>query len=308
MKKWTCLLLCAALTLVLLWSCTAPSGEEGRGAVLWFSGDTSQWTDATTAVATAPYRGELTVPALMEGLLSGPPEGSELLSSIPRGTRMQEWSVDDAGLLRLDLSEEYAALSGLELTLADYCITMTMEQLPEVKAVTITVNGRQPDRRTRQWFTGEQVILTGAEEQPVEMVAALYFPRSGGRGLGIEHHTFLVTEDDVLVEIVTRALLEGPSTAGLTSLIPRDTGLISARLEDGVCRVDFTHQLVEQMPEDEDGQILVLYSIADTLGNLDQVDSVVLLVEGEELTRYGAVDFGGVLEPDFGLAGSHSDD
>lgn len=308
MKKRMYGLLWAGLSLFLLCSCAAPSAEEESGPVLWFSGDTSVWTDATTAVDTAPYHGELTVPGLMEGLLSGPPAGSELLSSIPEGTSLLDWSMDGSGLLRVDLSEEYAALTGLELTLADYCITMTMEQLPQVNAVTITVNGATLEQRSRQRFSGEQAILTGAEEQPVEMVAALYFPRSGGRGLGIEHRTFLVTEDDILVEIVTRALLEGPTTAGLTSIIPQDTGLISARLEDGVCRVDFTSELVEQMPEDEDGQILVLYSITDTLGNLDQVDSVVLRVEGEELTRYGTVAFGGVLEPDFGLAGSHNED
>ena len=308
MKKRYLPLLCSVFFLALLSSCAVSSGEEESGAVLWFAGDTSQWTDSTTAVAAVPYTGEMTVPALMEGLLSGPPAESRLVSSIPAGTSLLDWRMDVSGLLRVDLSGEYAALSGLDLTVADYCITMTLEQLPKVRAVMITANGKPLDGRTRQLFSGEQVILTGAEEQPVEMVAALYFPRSGGRGLGIEHRTFLVTEDDVLVEIVTRALLEGPTTDGLTSLIPQDTGLISARLEDGVCRVDFTRQLVEQMPEDEDGQILVLYSIADTLGNLDQVDSVVLRVEGEEMTRYGWVDFGGVLEPDFGLAGSHNDD
>ena len=308
MKRWLSMTLCLGAALFLFFACTAPTAGEEDGPVLWFAGDTSRWTDTTTAVASVPYDGAMTVPGLMEGLLSGPPEESGLLSFIPGGTRLLDWSVDEGGLLRVDLSGEYADLSGLDLTLADYCITMTMEQLSAVKQVVITVEGESLAQRYRHRFSADQVILTGAEEQPVEVVAALYFPRSGGRGLGIEHRTFLVTEDDVLVEIVTQALLDGPYSSGLTSLIPEGTGLLSARLEDGVCYVDFTHQLVEQLPGDEDGQILVLYSIADTLGNLDQVESVVLKVEGQELSRYGQVDFGGVLEPDFGMAGSHTED
>lgn len=305
MKKRGTLLLLGMLALCLLWSCAAPQGEEEEGPVLWFSGDTSQWTDTTVAVDTVPYAGDMTIPALMDGLLSGPSAESGLISTIPPGTRLLDWRLDHSGLLRLELSEEYGELTGVDLTLADYCITLTLEQIPEVEQVIITAGGDLSDRRHSQSLTADQVILTGAEEQPVEVPVALYFPRSGGRGLGLEERTFLVTEGDVLVEIVTRALLEGPTSAGLTSLIPEETTLISARLEDGVCYVDVSSELVELMPEGEDAQTLVLYSLADTLGNLDSVESVVLRVEGETLTRYGAVEFGGVLEPDFGMVGSH---
>lgn len=294
-----------ALCLTLLFGCAAAALQEEEGPVLWFAGDTEAWTDTTTAVVSVPYGGELSVPALMEGLLNGPGEAEGALPTIPAGTELLDWDVDNSGLLRLDLSGEYAGLEGLELTLADYCITMTMEQLPGVEQVSLTVEGEPLSGRGHTRLSSEQVILTGAEEQPVEMVAVLYFPRFGGRGLGIEHRTFLVTEDDVLVEVVTRALLEGPESSGLTTLIPAGTQLLSARLEDGVCRVDLSHHFTGAIPESEDDQTLVLYSIADTLGNLDQVESVVLRVEGEELARYGQVDFGGVLEPDFGLVGSH---
>lgn len=305
MKKRGILILCAALVSCFLWSCAAPQNEEKTGPVLWFSGDTTQWTDTTVAVDTVPYSGDMTVPALMEGLLSGPSAESGLLSPIPLGTRLLDWRLDRSGLLQVELSEEYGTLAGVDLTLADYCITLTLDQLAGVEQVIITVNGDLPDNRYRQSLTADQVILSGAEEQPVEVPAALYFPRSGGRGLGLEERTFQVTEGDVLVEIVTQALLEGPTSAGLTSLIPEETSLLSAHLEDGVCYVDFSAELVEQMPEGEDAQTLVLYSLADTLGNLESVESVVLRVEGETMTRYGMVEFGGVLEPDFGMAGNH---
>lgn len=214
------------------------------------------------------------------------------------------WKLEDGGLF-LDLSGEYAALEGVELTLADYCITMTMEQLEGVETVYITADGRPLSGRYRQSLNSGQVLLSGAEEQPVEVSAVLYFPRAVGRGLGVENRRFQMTEDDVPVEVVTQALLEGPRSSQLVSLIPQGTQLRSVELEDGVCRVDLSAAMVEEMPRDEDSQTLIIYSLVDTLGNLESVESVVLLVEGQQLERYGSVVLAEGLEPDFGLAGDH---
>lgn len=305
MKKGWIPLACAGMACLLFWGCSpTESGEEVK-PVLWFAGDTSEWTDTTTAVDTLAYSGEMSVPELMDALLSGAPPESGLLPTFPAGTVLQEWWMEQDGCLRLDLSEEYGELTGVDLILADYCITMTMEQLSQVDRVSITVDGERIGSRYRQHLSGDQVILSGAEEQPVEVSVELYFPRSGGRGLGLEERTFLVTEDDVLVEIVTQAILDGPASPGLTSVIPEGTRLLSVRLEDSVCYANFSSELVERIPAEEDAQILVLYSLADTLGNLEAVESLVLQVEGQNMERYGEIEFGGILEPDFGLVGNH---
>lgn len=303
MRRYLSALLCALLVIAAFSGCAAPGGEAESGPVLWFAGDTSQWSAATTAVGTEPYGGELTVEALMAALLAGPREG-ELVSPIPPGTRLLGWN-EVNGLLYLDLSAEYGALTGVDLTLADYCIAMTAEQLPGVERVTVTVEGRSLPQRHSQILSGDGAVLSGAEEQPVEVTVTLYFPRSVGRGLGLEGRAFLLTEDDMLAETVTKALLAGPQSSHLTTLIPEGTALISARLEDGVCTVDFTTAFLEGMPEGEDSQTLIVYSLVDTLGNLDSVQSVAIEVEGVPLERYGAVSCAGGLEPDFGLVGTH---
>ena len=303
MRRYLSVLLCALLAAAAFSGCAAPGAEAESGPVLWFAGDTSQWSGTTTAVGTEPYGGDMTAEALVSALLAGP-EGGELLSPFPYGTRLLRWSMKD-GLLRLDLSAEYGELTGVDLTLADYCIAMTVGQLPGVERVTVTVEGKPLAQRHSQELSGDDAVLSGAEEQPVEVTATLYFPRSVGRGLGLETRTFLLTEDDMLAEIVTRAFLQGPKSSQLTTLIPEGTALISARLEDGVCTVDFTTAFLSGMPQNEDSQTLIVYSLVDTLGNLDSVQSVALEVEGVPLERYGAVMCGGGLEPDFGLVGTH---
>ncbi len=71
-----------------------------------------------------------------------------------------------------------------------------------------------------------------------------------------------------------------------------------------MCVLDFSQALLDDMPEQADQQTLLVYSIVNTLGNLESVSSVLLQVEGQPLSAYGAVDLSAPLEPDFGLVGN----
>ena len=296
-------LLAAALALTLA-GC-APAQVEQPEYALWFASDLSDWeTSPQTALSAVPYGGSLTVDALVDALLAGPEEDTGLRSPFPANTRLLGWQLDEDGLLWVDLSESYGRLTGIGLTVADYCLTLTLGQLEEVERVRITVSGRTVSYRYWQELSPEQALLSGAEEQPVEVSAVLYFPRSGGRGLGFESRTFQLTEEDVLVDVVARALLGGPEDSDLTRAIPDSVQLYSASLEDGVCVLNFSQALLDDMPDQADQQTLLIYSVVNTMGNLDSVDSVLFQVEGETLSAYGSVDLSAPLEPDFGLVGN----
>ena len=181
---------------------------------------------------------------------------------------------------------------------------MTLCQIEAVERVSITVSGRQLSYRYRQELEAGQAVLSGAEEQPVEVSAMLYFPRAAGRGLGFEARVLQLTEGDVLAEAVVRALMDGPEGEQLAAVIPEGTQLNAAQMEDGVCVLDFSQALLDGMPETAEGQALLVYSIVNTLGNLESVESVRFQVEGQPLSAYGTVDLSEPLEPDFGLVGN----
>lgn len=301
MKKKVLLLLAAAL-FVSLWGCAARE-EASSGVVVWYAGDVSVWNGDSKAVSSLPYEGEnVTVDSLVAALAAGPEGTDGLLSPLPAGTRLLGWTLEN-GLLRLDLSAEYESLAGMALTVADYCLTLTLTQLPGVERLNITAEGRVLEQRHRQELLAEQVILSGAEERPVEVSAALYFPRAAGRGLGLETRVLQMTEGEVLAELATLALLAGPENKELSSIIPAGSRLLGIQMEDEVCVVDFSEEFLSAMPEDEGDRLLVIYSIVDTLGNLETVGAVRFLVEGEALTHYGSVALTEPLEPDFGLSG-----
>lgn len=282
---------------MLLSACAAQAQAEGPR--LWYAGDVSDWGSSSTALGSVPYTGALSVEPVARALLSAPVQADGLYSPFPEGTRLLGWELEN-GDLQVNLSEEYGALEGFDLTLANYCLTLTLCELPQVERVGISVEGT-PLGGYWARLDVEQALLSGAEERPVEVSAGLYFPRAVGRGLGVEDRVFQLTEGDVLAEAATLALLSGPESQEFSTAIPEGTQLRSLRLEDGVCYVDFTQALLDGLPEGQEGRTLLVYSIVNTLGNLSSVDSVCLQVEGETLTRLGDMELSERLEPDFGL-------
>ena len=287
MRKATAGFLLAVFLMGLAAGCAADAPEETAEISLWFPVNSS--LERVSNVLDAwPYMGEdRSIPGLLSALLEGPPaEAVELTSTIPAGTRVLSWSLEDQ-VANVELSAAYAELVGIDLTLADYCITLTLTQLPGVEGVRITVNGGGQSYRERQALYPEDVLFSGAEETPVEVTAALYFRREGGDSLGFEWRKFRLTEGNIPAKAVLTALIAGPQDKGLLPLLPAELTVRSAWVDDGTCTADLSAHLLD-IPEDE--RALAVTSIVETLCSLDTVEQVVLLIEGESAGEFGGLD------------------
>ena len=149
--------LAAALALILLGACAPEPAPGPEGPLVYFV-DTGHETGGALRGEVLPG-GERSVDALVSALLAGP-AGENLRSPIPADTALRGWKLED-GLLTLDLSEGYGGLSGVELTLANYCITLTLCQLEGVESVQITAAGRPLSYREHQVLKPEEAVLEG---------------------------------------------------------------------------------------------------------------------------------------------------
>ena len=284
--------LAAALLLALLAACAPQADTEADGLRLWFAmPEDRQSREVSAALGSAPYTGTESLPAILEALLAGPPQDSGLVSLIPAGTELVSWFVE-ARTARVELSGEYALLSGIDRTIADYCITLTLSQLAGVDRVRLSAGNGD----SRVLGTGD-VIFSGAEEEPVDVPAFLYFRRAGSASLTFELRVFRLTEDETPARAVLEALIAGPKDEGLVGLLPQDLTVRAIWVDDGICYADLSYALLSAMPDSWSEQELVISSIVDTLCSLDTVDQVQLLVEGEPLTAYGELDLSGPLLP-----------
>ena len=150
--------------LLLLSACGGkePPREEG-GFRLWFAADEGQADYGHgPALDSEAYTGEDDPgpEELLSALLAGPTREG-LRSPFPRGVTLRQWSWDEErpGVLLVGLSEQYGALADVSLTLADYCIVLTLSQVEGVDEVEITAGGRRVSYRSHQLLSAREAVL-----------------------------------------------------------------------------------------------------------------------------------------------------
>lgn len=94
------------------------------------------------------------------------PESPDLAAPFPDGVRLLSWELLEEGCLHLDLSEQYGSLTGVDLTVADACLTLTLCQVEGVESVYVTVEGDEIPYRPIQQLRPEDVLLSNGQESP----------------------------------------------------------------------------------------------------------------------------------------------
>ncbi|MFQ6132405.1 MAG: GerMN domain-containing protein [Armatimonadota bacterium] len=91
------------------------------------------------------------------------------------------------------------------------------------------------------------------------------------------------------------SLLEGPREGEeLVSPLPEGTGLRGVSVEEGLATVDLTAEFGEGFPPGAAASLAALYSVVNTLTELEEVEAVDILVEGQAVDVLGEIS---VAEP-----------
>lgn len=158
------------LLLLLLICCTACESQENTPSVVYqvyFPPKSQSFGDpALGAEQHAIKEGEEAIPELLRLLLEGP-KGERLQAILPEGLLVRDWNLK-SGVLSVDFSSGYGLLSGIDLTLADYSVTITLSQVPGVETVVTSVEGDPITYRDRESLKGGDVFfsLAHAEQSP----------------------------------------------------------------------------------------------------------------------------------------------
>ena len=285
MKKLPLFILALLAALVAFASCAKSAQEdEESGYALYFLSDLDA-SGGGDAIAASSVRftpdetmsTEDCVRALMELLFAGPDEAA-LHSPIPEGTALRSLKVSGRRA-EIDLSAQYARLSGIDLSLADYCITLTLSQLPNVNAVSITANGSELPYRKTQVLLSADTLLSSRESGLRPITVQLYFLDSETGELRAEQQTLALYEGQTRVNALLEALAQGPEDDSLLSLLPEDFSVVSSRIENGVCYLSIPANV--SLPEDEGTRALLFGSLEKSILSLSGVDEVQILIEGE---------------------------
>ena len=224
--------------------------------------------------------------AVVERLIAGS-ENDNLRSPLPSGITLLSLTIQDRRV-NVDFSSGFAQLSGVELTLADYCLTLSLTALEGISAVAVTAQGREVGQQPKQIFYERDVLLSDMGDVLQTVEVTLYFLNSQGALEG-EKRTLEIYKGQTVAENLIVALLAGPENRELTKIIPDDFMINSVRVDEGICYVNISAEPLATLPEDEATQRLILWSLSDSLYSIETIHGLRLLSNGEELTYFGQV-------------------
>lgn len=123
---------------------------------------------------------------------------------------------------------------------------------------------------------------TPSTKRKVELT--LYFSDDQAMEVLPEKRTVEIDEDETqmpLEKLAVLELLKGPQDADLKKTLPPEAKLLSVKVKDGVAILDFSKELQAGHWGGSAGETMTIDSLLYTLTEIDGIDRVQVLIEGE---------------------------
>lgn len=198
----------------------------------------------------------------------------------------------------VNVSRGYYKLENIAEVTCRSAIVWTLTSLEGVENVRLTVDG-QPLRTksggeygamSRQNILIDPVIIA----EPTEYaILKLYFANEAGTELVVEERVVEVNTNQAREKTIVEQLIAGPLEEGCYATIPPETNVRDVTItNDGTCYVNLSQDFIARHNSGATSELLRVYSVVNSLCELDTVDKVQFLINGEKPEDYeGHLDF-----------------
>ena len=229
---------------------------------------------------------------VLENILKGPSD-KENKAVAGDNTRILSTSFEGTSLT-VDFSEEFLRNDKTVNMLSVYAIIKTLCQIDKISRVMITVEGEQveaADSTPIGFLSNADINLESDTHTPDSKEIILYFANNDGK-LEREIRTIKITDTRPIESYIINELIKGPVNQDLHSTLSSETELISVEKANNVCHVTFKNFIDANLSEpDSDESELAVYSIVNSLTELEDVNSVHFLFEGKTEEVVGQFNF-----------------
>lgn len=115
----------------------------------------------------------------------------------------------------------------------------------------------------------------------------LYFPDNDALYLHGEERSFEVTEGQDLAPIVLQELFKGPKSENLSPSLDGENLILSVKVADGVCTVDFASDFALLNSGGTTRETFAIGSIVNSLCELDGIEEVKINIGGNKNAEFG---------------------
>lgn len=207
--------------------------------------------------------------------------------------------------ITVDLSKEFKNSNNTKKLHTTYAIVKSLCQLPNVDTVLVTCD-------SGSITLSDGTVIGPLSDKDIDLVTdpitkdskriSLYFADKNGDCLLAESRTIKITDTNPIELYIVHELIKGTQSSEAKSIISQDTELISAQTTDTICFVNFKAGFIEKNSGDEKKEKLIIYSIVNSLCDVDGIDSVQFLIDGKKTERFGNIDISNALTADKNIA------
>lgn len=137
----------------------------------------------------------------------------------------------------------------------------------------------------------EQKEAVAPEKQAVELT--LYFSDDQAMYLvPVQTKAMLKdTRTETLARVVVEKLIAGPADDSLQPTIPAEAKLLTVKVDNKIAVLNFNQDFVNKHPGGSTGESMTIYSLTNSLTELEGIDKVAFQIEGQNIeTLKGHLD------------------
>ena len=300
-KKWLLHLALVVIVCIILLPCLfllgskiGSSGMEGAEVYYLVSANNSLKEVRTNV----PQEAETSNMAfhLLERMKEDPKKDG-MISAVPADVEFLSVHLEDKKAV-VDVSSSYLALENAQEVVCRSAIVWTLSSLEMIDNVELTVEGRTLRNQQGKEFgvmNRENVRIDG--DVPAETteyaILKLYFTNADGTDFQIEDRVVEVNANQAREKTILEQLIAGPLEKGYYPTVSADTKIRDVTTtKDGICYVNLSQDFLTKTATANINDVVTVYSIVNSLCELEEVDKVQFLMEGEKIEDYkGVLDF-----------------
>ncbi len=190
-----------------------------------------------------------------------------------------------------DLSVDFSREIAKEDIVSIYAIIKTYSRFSEVKRVRILADGMEilkDDAAPLGFISGDEINFESDDDFSARIT--LYFANEDKTALVPESRKIVITDSQPEEEYILSELIKGPKNVKSKKLLSGDNEILSVETTDGTCYVNTKKSFVGKTKQPDD--MLTIYSIVNSLTELDYVKNVQFLVGGKKAEETDAISQG----------------
>lgn len=234
---------------------------------------------------------------VLENIIKGP-QNAKNRPVAEKNTRVLDTKYNQS-TLTVDFSGEFLRDDNTTNMLSVYAVIRTLCQLDKITGVMVTVEGqpiRAADGSLIGFLTNNDIDLESDRHTTDSKDITLYFADKDGN-LTKEVRTIKITDTRPIEGYIIKELIKGPVNKNLSPTLAPDTELISAETAKNTCHVTFKNFIDKNLSDPSSHKsMLAVYSVVNSLTELDEVNSVRFLFEGKTEDIVGQFDFSGEIK------------